>query len=36
VLIAGNAAEAFDAVREHAGALHLLLTDVVLPDRNGL
>jgi len=35
VLTAGNATEALQAFREHAGAVQLLLTDVVLPDRNG-
>jgi two-component system, cell cycle sensor histidine kinase and response regulator CckA len=35
VLKAGNAKEAVKIFREHAGEVHLLLTDVVLPDRNG-
>jgi len=35
VLTAGNATEALQAFREHAGEVQLLLTDVVLPDRNG-
>jgi two-component system cell cycle sensor histidine kinase/response regulator CckA len=35
VLKAGNATEALQVFREHAGAVQLLLTDVVLPDRNG-
>jgi CheY-like chemotaxis protein len=35
VLKAGNANEALQVVREHAGGVQLLLTDVVLPDRNG-
>ena len=36
VLTARNAAEAVELFREHAGTVQLLLTDVVLPDRNGL
>ena len=35
VLKARNATEALQVVREHAGGVQLLLTDVVLPDRNG-
>jgi len=35
VLKAGNATEALQVFRENAGAVQLLLTDVVLPDRNG-
>ena len=35
VLKAGNAAEALHAFHKHAGAVQLLLTDVVLPDRSG-
>ena len=35
VLTAGSAKEALRIFREHAGEVHLLLTDVVLPDRNG-
>ncbi|HEX3353821.1 MAG TPA: response regulator [Terriglobales bacterium] len=35
VLSAGNAAEALRKLHSHRGALHLLLTDVVLPDRSG-
>jgi two-component system cell cycle sensor histidine kinase/response regulator CckA len=35
VLKAGNATEALRIFREHAGSVELLLTDVVLPDRNG-
>ncbi len=35
VLPARNAAEAAEAFRAHPEQVHLLLTDVVLPDRNG-
>jgi len=35
VLKAMNAGEALRIFREHAGAVELLVTDVVLPDRNG-
>jgi len=35
VLAARNAADAVRTFRYHAGAVQLLLTDVVLPDRNG-
>jgi two-component system cell cycle sensor histidine kinase/response regulator CckA len=35
VLKAANATEAVQVFREQAGAVQLLLTDVVLPDRNG-
>ena len=35
VLKAGNATGALQLFRAHAGAVQLLLTDVVLPDRNG-
>ena len=35
VLAAGDAEQALDILREHEGPLHLLLTDVVLPARNG-
>jgi CheY-like chemotaxis protein len=35
VLPARNAAEAIQAFRGRAGGVQLLLTDVVLPDRNG-
>ncbi len=35
VLTARNASEALLAFREHPEAVQLLLTDVVLPDRNG-
>jgi two-component system cell cycle sensor histidine kinase/response regulator CckA len=36
VLKAGSAAEALRTFHNHAGAVQLLVTDVVLPDRNGL
>jgi len=35
VLEAGNAKEALHAVRQYAQPIHLLITDVVLPDMNG-
>ncbi|MGH9544877.1 MAG: response regulator [Terriglobales bacterium] len=35
VLSACNAAEALQSFRSHSDEVHLLLTDVVLPDRNG-
>ena len=35
VLKVGTAAEALRAFHNHAGAVQLLVTDVVLPDRNG-
>lgn len=35
VLTARNAAEALLAFRRHREKVHLLLTDIVLPDRNG-
>jgi CheY-like chemotaxis protein len=35
VLQAGNAAAAIQQSKTHAGPLHLLVTDVVLPDQNG-
>jgi two-component system cell cycle sensor histidine kinase/response regulator CckA len=35
VLLASNAAEAVLAFRDHRQEVQLLLTDVVLPDRNG-
>ncbi len=35
VLEAGNGAEALAAVREHGDAIHLLLTDLVMPDTTG-
>lgn len=35
VLKASNATEALQVFRQYAGPVHLLLTDVVLPDRNG-
>jgi CheY-like chemotaxis protein len=35
VLPAHNAAEALEFFRAHPNQVHLLLTDVVLPDRNG-
>ena len=35
VLSAGSAAEALAIVHDHAGPIHLLLTDVVMPGRSG-
>ncbi|WP_054700285.1 hybrid sensor histidine kinase/response regulator [Desulfosarcina cetonica] len=35
VLTANNAAEAMDVARGHAGPIHLIMTDVVMPDMNG-
>jgi PAS domain S-box-containing protein len=35
VLTAGSAAEATRLFREHNGTIHLLMTDVVMPDMNG-
>src|SRR6266480_926878 len=35
VLDAAGGAEALDALREHPGPVHLLLTDVIMPDMNG-
>ena len=35
VLIAGTPANAIRHVREHAGMIHLLITDVVMPEMNG-
>jgi len=35
VLVAGDAAEAFEAVRTHGGSIDLLVTDVGLPGMNG-
>jgi CheY-like chemotaxis protein len=35
VLIAGTPANAILHVREHAGMIHLLITDVVMPEMNG-
>jgi len=35
VLEAAGGAEALDALREHPGPVHLLLTDVIMPDMNG-
>ena len=35
VLPAGTAGEAIRLAQEHAGALHLLMTDVVMPEMNG-
>ena len=34
-VLAANAAQAIAAIRGHANEVHLLLTDVVLPDRSG-
>ena len=36
VLEAGGGAEAEAVCRQHAGAIHLLVADVMLPDANGL
>lgn len=35
VLEAAGGVEALDALREHPGPVHLLLTDVIMPDLNG-
>ena len=35
VLVAATPSEAMNLAREHAGAIHLLLTDVVMPGMNG-
>ena len=35
VLEAAGGVEALDALREHPGPVHLLLTDVIMPDMNG-
>ncbi len=35
VLAAGTPGEAVDYAREHAGDIHLLITDVVMPEMNG-
>jgi signal transduction histidine kinase/DNA-binding response OmpR family regulator len=35
VLAASNALEAMRVAQEHAGAIHLLLTDVIMPEMNG-
>jgi CheY-like chemotaxis protein len=35
VLVAGNGAEALDRARAHEGEIHLLLTDVVMPQMGG-
>ena len=35
VLPAGTAAEALKRAKEHAGPIHLLITDVVMPEMNG-
>lgn len=35
VLAAGNPREAIALAREHAGQIHLLMTDVVMPEMNG-
>jgi len=36
VFKAGTPAEAISLAREHAGAIHLLVTDLVMPEMNGL
>jgi PAS domain S-box-containing protein len=36
VLEAANSTEAFALEKEHSGAIHLLLTDVILPGMNGM
>ncbi len=36
VLEAGNAAEALQVAERHAGAIHLLLTDVIMPGQSGV
>ena len=35
VLTAGSAGEAMRVAREHKGPIHLLMTDVIMPDMNG-
>ena len=35
VLLAKNGKEAFNTLGSHNGAVHLLLTDVIMPDMNG-
>jgi two-component system cell cycle sensor histidine kinase/response regulator CckA len=35
VLVAESGREALEIVRAHAGAIHLLITDVVMPDMSG-
>lgn len=35
VLTASTPGEAFDAAREHSQEIHLLLTDVIMPEMNG-
>jgi DNA-binding NtrC family response regulator len=35
VLAAGRPKEAISLAREHAGEIHLLMTDVVMPEMNG-
>ncbi len=35
VLVAGNGQEALRASKEHAGPVHLMVTDLVMPDMNG-
>jgi len=35
VLVADKPAEAIRLVQEHAGAIHLLITDVIMPEMNG-
>lgn len=35
VLVAARGSEAFETARRHSGPIHLLLTDMVMPQRNG-
>ena len=35
VLIAGTPGEALDIAEEHANEIHLLITDVIMPEMNG-
>jgi len=35
VIAAGSTAECFELVRQHKGIIHLLLTDVIMPEMNG-
>jgi two-component system cell cycle sensor histidine kinase/response regulator CckA len=36
VLTAASPGEAIHTAREHAGRIHLLITDVIMPEMNGL